>query len=70
VLIVGLALFLGGRPADVVLTAGLVVLMGTPALRVAVALAEARRQGDWLFVGTTVAVVVLLGLTLFVALQR
>lgn len=70
VLIVGLVLFLTGRPAEPILTTGLFVLMGTPALRVAVAIVEARRQRDWVFVGATFAVVVLLGLTLFVALQR
>jgi len=45
-----------------VLDAGLVVLMGTPVLRVAVSAVAYLRARDWFFVATTLAVLaVLLG---------
>jgi uncharacterized membrane protein len=65
-LIVGLVMFLAGageRPTAVILSFGLYVLMATPVLRVAVSVIESVRTGDWFFVSTTVAVMVLLGLT-------
>jgi len=40
------------------------VLMATPVMRVAVSVVESLRTGDWFFVSTTIAVLVLLGLTL------
>jgi uncharacterized membrane protein len=47
-----------------ILTSGLFVLMATPMLRVAVAVIESVRMRDWSFVATTLAVVILIGLTL------
>ena len=69
----GLALWLRapGHPATVwLLNAGLVVLMGTPIMRVIVSLAEYVRLRDWVFAGLTVAVLAELALTVFVALGR
>jgi uncharacterized membrane protein len=66
-LLCGLAMFLAGASHSataVVLTAGLFVLMATPVLRVGVTVVESVRTRDWFFVSTTIAVVVLLGLTL------
>lgn len=65
-LLIGLALFLAGgshRPAAVILAFGLIVLMATPVMRVAVSVVESLRTGDWFFISTTIAVMVLLGLT-------
>ena len=51
-------------PADVrgayVLTAGLLALMATPALRLLSILAAATRDRDWVTFGATVAVIVIL----------
>ncbi len=65
-LLAGLTMFLAGgtgRATAVVLTAGLFVLMATPVLRVGVSVIESIRTRDWFFVLTTIAVMVLLGLT-------
>jgi uncharacterized membrane protein len=65
-LLIGLAMFLAGagrRPTAVALAFGLVVLMATPVMRVAVSVVESLRTGDWFFISTTIAVMVLLGLT-------
>ena len=65
-LLIGLALFLAGggnRPTAVILALGLIVLMSTPVMRVAVSVVESLRTGDWFFISTTIAVMVLLGLT-------
>ena len=65
-LLIGLALFLTGgghRPEAVILAFGLIVLMATPVMRVAVSVVESLRTGDWFFISTTIAVMVLLGLT-------
>lgn len=67
----GLAMFLGpveASTANAVVTAGLIVLMATPAVRVAVAVLEAVRTRDWLFVALTASVVAVLALTLTLAL--
>ena len=64
---IGLVLFLLGREGPslgAILTSGLFVLMATPMLRVAVAVIESVRMRDWSFVATTLAVVILIGLTL------
>jgi uncharacterized membrane protein len=64
-LLAGVAMFLvGARATSTVLAAGLFVLMATPVLRVAVSVVESLRTRDWFFVLTTLAVLVLLGLTL------
>jgi uncharacterized membrane protein len=49
------------------LTLGLIVLMATPILRVVVSLVAYVRMRDWFFVLTTVAVFVLLAITVFLA---
>jgi len=49
------------------LTLGLLILMATPILRVLVSLVAYIRMRDWFFVGTTVAVFVLLGITVLLA---
>lgn len=70
-LCVGVVLFLvsgGDRLTASILTLGLIVLMATPVLRVAVAVIESIRMHDWFFVGTALAVTVLLSLTLTLAL--
>ena len=69
-LLLGLGWFMAGARAEPLRTTGLTILMITPALRVAIAVVEALRLRDWLFVTTTIAVVVLLGLTLVFALDR
>lgn len=68
---VGLAMFLGfadPHTANAVVTFGLIVLMATPTVRVGVALLEAVRSRDWLFVALTAGVVLVLGLTVVRAL--
>ena len=65
-LLIGLLMFLGGagpRATAIALAFGLIVLMATPVMRVAVSVLESLRTGDWFFVSTTIAVMVLLGLT-------
>ena len=49
------------------MTIGLLILMATPILRVIVSLVAYIRMRDWFFVGTTVAVFVLLGITVLLA---
>jgi uncharacterized membrane protein len=65
-LFIGIAMFLAGagpRPTAIALAFGLVVLMATPVMRVAVSVVESLRTGDWFFISTTIAVMVLLALT-------
>lgn len=72
-MIVGVAMFLGGADATTatsIVTFGLLVLMATPGLRVAVAVVEAVRSRDWFFVLITGAVVLLLGATAVLALRQ
>ena len=60
---IGLALWfvLGdGRPANLLMTTGLVVLMVTPLARVVAALVTYVRLRDWVFATTTVMVFVVL----------
>ena len=52
------------------LTLGLLVLMATPILRVAVSLVVYIRMRDWFFVATTVMVFVLLAVTVGLALAK
>jgi len=59
----GLALSMGfgpGRPANLFLTSGLVVLMLTPLARVVASLVAYVKLRDWFFVGTTVLVFLVL----------
>lgn len=56
-----------GAWANGALTVGLMVLMATPILRVLVSLVAYVRMRDWFFVLTTVAVFVLLAITVALA---
>jgi uncharacterized protein DUF1634 len=72
-LAVGLAVWLAAGPtsiANALLTAGLLVLMATPILRVVVSLVEYARMRDWFFVATTLAVLIVLFVTIGVALTE
>jgi uncharacterized membrane protein len=69
----GLALWLAGPDTPLarwLLSAGLVVLMATPILRVFVSFVEYVRMRDWVFVATTILVLVELTVTVVVALTR
>jgi len=68
-LAVGLVLSLSvpGHAADLVLQAGLIVLMGTPMARVLLTFAEYARERDWFFAGTALAVIVVLATTIWQA---
>lgn len=52
------------------LSAGLIVLMATPLLRVIVSIAEYLRMRDWVFVVLTLAVLLELMVTMVYALQQ
>ena len=72
-LAVGLILWMVQGPsrfANIALTLGLIVLMATPILRVAVSLVAYVRMRDWFFVMTTVMVFVLLAVTVGLALLK
>ena len=72
-LAIGLALWMSGvssGAANLMLGAGLFVLMATPILRVIVSLAEYARMRDWFFVATTLIVLLVLFLTVTVALMK
>ena len=72
-LLAGLAafMFVHGHPrVEFLMTVGLLVLMTTPGLRVGIAVLGAIRARDWFFVASTVAVTLLLGLTVGLALAR
>ena len=56
--------------SDAALTLGLIVLMATPIVRVAVSLVVYLRMRDWFFVATTVMVFVLLAVTVVLALAK
>jgi uncharacterized membrane protein len=69
----GLALWIAGTaagPANALLTAGLVMLMATPILRVVVSLIEYVRMRDWFFVATTVVVFGVLVVTVTLAVLK
>lgn len=67
-LLAGLALWeIGSAAAAAVLNAGLVVLMGTPVLRVAVSAVAYLRARDWFFVATTLGVLGILLGTIWIA---
>ena len=72
-LAVGLAMWMTGRYAVVAertLAAGLIILMGTPILRVVVSLAEYLRMRDWLFAVTTMVVLAVLLITVALAMTQ
>ena len=72
VLAAGLLLTLiapGQAAGEWLLRAGLVVLMATPALRVAVSVVEYAGRRDWLFAGLTTVVLFVLAGSLLVALR-
>jgi uncharacterized membrane protein len=54
--------------ANLLLKIGLFVLMATPILRVIVSAVEYFRMRDWFFVATTLAVLAVLGVTIFYAI--
>jgi hypothetical protein len=69
----GLALWLTRAApsiAKALLTMGLMILMATPILRVVVSLIEYARMRDWFFVATTLAVLIVLFVTIGVALSQ
>jgi uncharacterized membrane protein len=72
-LVLGLVLYFiapGARQGSWLLSAGLIVLMATPLLRVIVSIAEYLRARDWVFVGLTLAVLAELMVTMIYALQQ
>lgn len=67
----GLAMWMAGLApgtADALLTAGLILLMATPVLRVVVAVAEALRARDWPLAVSSAAVLLVLAATVITAL--
>jgi len=69
----GLAIWMTGAwrgLATLLLTAGLMILMATPLLRVVVSLVEYARMRDWFFVATTLFVFGVLVVTLTLALRQ
>jgi uncharacterized membrane protein len=69
----GLVLFLVGRTpamADALLRAGLIALMSTPVLRVALSVVEYARVRDWFFLATATAVLLVLLATIATALLQ
>jgi uncharacterized membrane protein len=69
-LALGLIVELTPYSAHPVLQLGLIILMATPILRVAVSLVEYIRMRDWLFSATTGAVLVVLLTSIVLALSR
>lgn len=72
-LVVGLALWVVQGDSDgdtALLKAGLVLLMSTPVMRVAISAGEALRARDWIHLGTIATVAALFGLTMAFALSR
>jgi uncharacterized membrane protein len=68
---VGLLIWLiapSSTAANLLLKIGLFVLMATPILRVIVSAVEYIRMRDWFFVATTLAVLAVLGVTIFYAI--
>jgi Protein of unknown function (DUF1634) len=56
--------------ANALLTAGLMILMATPILRVVVSLVEYTRMRDWFFATTTLVVLIVLAVTVAVAVYN
>jgi uncharacterized membrane protein len=70
ILAIGLIIELTPYNAHPVLQLGLILLMATPILRVAVSLVEYIRMRDWFFSATTAAVLVVLLTSVALALSR
>ena len=70
ILALGLILNLAGYNAHPVLRVGLILLMATPILRVAVSLVEYVRMRDWFFSATTGAVLLVFLTSVALALLR
>lgn len=68
-LLIGLALWLAGPRTTRLLEVGLIALMATPMLRVAVSFVESIRTRDWFFVAATLAVVMLLASTVILSFR-
>lgn len=69
-LAIGLGGEIAGYNAHSVLQFGLILLMATPILRVAVSLVEYVRMRDWFFASTTSAVLLVLLTSIVVALAQ
>ena len=72
-LLIGLTLWIAGGPerdTNILLSAGLLILMATPIVRVIVSLVAYTRMRDWFFVTTTVIVFGVLIATLLLALLK
>jgi len=71
-LAIGLTLALAspGHVADVLLQAGLVVLMATPMARVLITCVEYIRERDWFFAINALGVLAVLGITIWHAWRR
>jgi uncharacterized membrane protein len=71
-LLIGLTLWMSQAApsvANALLNIGLITLMATPVLRVVVSLVEYARMRDWFFVATTLAVLVVLFVSIGLALK-
>jgi uncharacterized membrane protein len=68
-LAIGLALWLAAGEGTRLLNFGLIVLLATPMLRVAVSFLEAVRLRDWFFVGATLTVVLLLSASVLLSFR-
>ena len=73
-ILLGVGLFLTlvageGRIASMVLTTAIVILLATPATRVAISAAEYVRERDWLFVALTLIVLLTLAGSVAVAFR-
>lgn len=71
-LLIGLVLYLispGSRVSHALLVAGLFALMATPMLRVIVSFAEYVRMKDWFFMATTIVVIGVLAISVFLAIR-
>lgn len=65
-----LALATPGRAADLLLQAGLLVLMATPMARVLLSCVEYLRQRDWFFAANAFGVLVVLAITIWQAVGQ
>jgi uncharacterized membrane protein len=68
-LAIGLACWLAGVEGTRLLNFGLITLLATPMLRVAVSFLEAIRLRDWFFVGATLTVLLLLSASLILSFR-
>lgn len=62
-----LSLMMPGRPADLLLDAGLLLLMATPMTRVLISCIEYVRERDWFFAVNAFGVLVVLAVTVWTA---